>query len=102
MKVIFLIVILVLATVIFINYVNPSTSSQNGILSKLSSFLTSFRGKFRRVKTRSKASPLRRELLKRVDPATADRLISSARRRTPGKSEHWYLEKVLYDLRRGR
>ncbi|MGB3691431.1 MAG: hypothetical protein WA865_20160 [Spirulinaceae cyanobacterium] len=102
MKVIFLIVILVLATVILVNYVNPSLSSQGGILGKLQSFLSRFSRRFRRVKISSKASPLRRELLKRVDPATADRLISSARRRTPGKSEHWYLEKVLYDLIRGR
>lgn len=45
---------------------------------------------------------LRSKLLKRVDKATAERLINAARFKTPGKSERWYLEKVIYDLERGR
>ena len=45
---------------------------------------------------------LKRELLRRVQPDTASRLISSAKLRTPDKPERWYLEKVLYDLKRGR
>ncbi|MCJ8279987.1 MAG: hypothetical protein MJK14_08730 [Rivularia sp. ALOHA_DT_140] len=45
---------------------------------------------------------LRRKLLNLVHHDTADRLISSAKRQHPGKSERWYLEKVIYDLQRGR
>lgn len=45
---------------------------------------------------------LRRKLLNLVHYDTADRLISSAKREHPGKSERWYLEKVIYDLQRGR
>ena len=45
---------------------------------------------------------LRRKLLNLVHRDTADRLISSAKRQHPGKSERWYLEKVIYDLQRGR
>lgn len=100
MEVIVLIVVLVLATIIFVNYVNPSTSSQ-GILGRLKSFFT-FGGVKKSRSINSRAGSLYRELLKRVDSGTADRLIASARRRNPGKSESWYLEKVLYDLRRGR
>ena len=45
---------------------------------------------------------LRRKLLNLVHYDTADRLIDSAKRQHPGKSERWYLEKVIYDLQRGR
>ncbi|AFY56996.1 hypothetical protein Riv7116_4577 [Rivularia sp. PCC 7116] len=45
---------------------------------------------------------LRRKLLNLVHHNTADRLINSAKRQHPGKSERWYLEKVIYDLQRGR
>jgi hypothetical protein len=45
---------------------------------------------------------LRRKLLNLVHHNTADRLISAAKRQHPGKSERWYLEKVIYDLQRGR
>ncbi|MGB3496373.1 MAG: hypothetical protein WBA57_26845 [Elainellaceae cyanobacterium] len=31
---------------------------------------------------------------------TAERLITSEKRRHPGKPESWYLEKVIYDLTR--
>ncbi len=49
-----------------------------------------------------RSSPLKRELLRRVSPETAERLIASERAKHPGKSEHWYLDKVIYDLKRGR
>ena len=49
-----------------------------------------------------KCAPLKQELRKRLDADTAHRLIMSAKLRYPGKPEHWYLEKVLYDLKRGR
>lgn len=45
---------------------------------------------------------LRRKLLNLVHHDTAERLINSAKRQHPGKSERWYLEKVIYDLQRGR
>jgi hypothetical protein len=34
------------------------------------------------------------------DKALAKRLLEYARNRYPGKSEHWYTEKVIYDLQR--
>lgn len=43
-----------------------------------------------------------RELLKRVDDETATRLINSEKQKNPGQPESWYLDKVLYDLKRGR
>lgn len=45
---------------------------------------------------------LRRELLTIVhrEQATADRLIAYEKRNHPGHTEQWYLEKVIYDLRR--
>jgi hypothetical protein len=45
-----------------------------------------------------------RNLLQAVkgDKALAKRLLNHAREKHPGKSEKWYAEKVIYDLRRGR
>ena len=34
------------------------------------------------------------------DMERIDRLLENARQRTPGKSEQWYWEKILYDLER--
>ncbi|WP_242055459.1 hypothetical protein [Nostoc flagelliforme] len=36
------------------------------------------------------------------DVATAKRLLLQQRRRKPGQSDNWYLEKVIYDLERDR
>ena len=36
------------------------------------------------------------------DTATAKRLLRQQRRNHPGKSDNWYLEKVIYDLERDR
>lgn len=49
-------------------------------------------------------SGLQRQLLNRVQQRSdvAARLLALERAKNPGKSEQWYLEKVLYDLRRGR
>ena len=57
---------------------------------------------FKNIKQDLRVPPLRREILKRISPETAERLIASERMKNPGKSEQWYLEKVLYDLKRGR
>lgn len=54
----------------------------------------------------SKTSPaetrLRRQLTTIVhgEQATVNRLVSHEKVRNPGHNEQWYLEKVLYDLRR--
>ncbi len=45
---------------------------------------------------------LRRKLLTLVHRDVAERLINLAKRQHPGKSQSWYLEKVIYDLQRGR
>lgn len=45
---------------------------------------------------------LQRQLMTIVhgDRTTANRLVSYEKKRNPGKPEQWYLEKVIYDLRR--
>jgi hypothetical protein len=45
---------------------------------------------------------LPRELLEAAkgDKALAKRLLASAKDRNPGKSDRWYIEKVIYDLER--
>ena len=58
--------------------------------------------KLRQLGEDARAAPLRREILKRVSRDTADRLVKLARVQHPGKPEHWYLDKILYDLKRGR
>jgi hypothetical protein len=47
---------------------------------------------------------LKQKLLKRLhyDQAAADRLLTAARFKYPGRSQQWYLEKVIYDLDRDR
>jgi hypothetical protein len=45
-------------------------------------------------------APLRKKLLRIVTQDTAERLIALAKSKSPGRSERWYLEKVLYDLQR--
>lgn len=52
----------------------------------------------------SKCTQLRQELhnLVRCRQDTAERLIALTKQQNPGKSERWYLEKVIWDLQRGR
>ncbi|PSB00438.1 site-2 protease family protein [Merismopedia glauca] len=45
---------------------------------------------------------LRKQLASLVDRRTGDRLIASEKQKNPHQSERWYLEKVIYDLRRHR
>ena len=51
-----------------------------------------------------KCAQLRKELISRMRcrQDVAQRLIALAKRQNPGKSERWYLEKVIFDLKRGR
>lgn len=53
-------------------------------------------------KTSAAEGRLRRQLMTIVhgEQATANRLVSYEKSRNPGKAEEWYLEKVIYDLRR--
>ncbi|AFY71470.1 hypothetical protein Pse7367_3225 [Thalassoporum mexicanum PCC 7367] len=50
----------------------------------------------------AKNNSLKRELMTLVHGQSdvANRLLRHARDRHPGKTEQWYLEKVIYDLRR--
>jgi hypothetical protein len=41
-------------------------------------------------------------ILVKGDVPTAKRLLQQQRRMNPGKSDNWYLEKVIYDLERDR
>jgi Zn-dependent protease len=45
---------------------------------------------------------LRKQMLSLVDAKTGDRLIALERLKNTDRSERWYLEKVIYDLRRHR
>lgn len=45
---------------------------------------------------------LRKQLLTLVDRKTGDRLIAWEKQKNPHQSERWYLEKVIYDLKRHR
>jgi Sec-independent protein translocase protein TatA len=55
-----------------------------------------------------KAGALRKELQTRLNQPpgeaeeTIERHIKNLRARHPGRSEEWYLEKILYDLERDR
>lgn len=51
-----------------------------------------------------KGYSLQKKLLRMLhhDQATVDRLLRAAEYRHPGRSQQWYLEKVIYDLERDR
>ncbi|GAB4201766.1 MAG: hypothetical protein Fur006_54550 [Coleofasciculaceae cyanobacterium] len=53
---------------------------------------------------KAKCTQLRKELLTlvRCRHDAAERLITLAKRKNPGKAKRWYLEKVIWDLKRGR
>ncbi|MBE9050654.1 hypothetical protein IQ243_09550 [Nostocales cyanobacterium LEGE 11386] len=55
-------------------------------------------------RTDSKNRKLQRRLLilLKGDVAAGKRLLAQQRRRQPGQSDNWYLEKVIYDLERDR
>lgn len=58
---------------------------------------------YRRTAEDARCAPLRKELLKLArSQQRAERLISLEKLRNPGKPESWYLEKVIYDFKRGR
>lgn len=61
-----------------------------------------FTEKFKDKLEQRRCTPLKKELLQRFKPDTAERLIRLAKLQNPGKPEYWYLEKVLYDVKRGR
>ncbi len=67
-------------------------------------FFTDIRDKFEDWLEQSKCDALRRELLGLVQQQEelADRLIDNAKSEDPGNTEGWYLEKVIYDLKRDR
>lgn len=52
----------------------------------------------------AKCDQLRKEVFNRVKcrQDTADRLIALVKRQNQGKTERWCLEKVIWDLKRGR
>jgi hypothetical protein len=41
-------------------------------------------------------------ILLKGDVAAAKRLLAQQRRKNPGQSDNWYLEKVIYDIERDR
>jgi hypothetical protein len=57
---------------------------------------------YRNYRETSACSKLRRELLSMVHSEdTLERLINLEKRNNPGKPDLWYLEKIVYNLRRG-
>jgi len=59
---------------------------------------------FRHTREDIGCAPLRRKalMLTNYQQDVVDRLVALARRKSPGKTERWYLEKVIYDLQRRR
>ena len=55
---------------------------------------------YKQMQVDVECAALRQKLLRLVPQDTAERLIAFAKSKSPGKSERWYLEKVLYDLQR--
>lgn len=57
-----------------------------------------------RISGNRRCDRLRKELFRLVHcrQDTAERLVALAKKQNPGKPEHWYLEKVIFDLKRGR
>jgi hypothetical protein len=55
---------------------------------------------YKQMQVNIECAPLRKKLLRIVTQDTAERLIALAKSKSPGRSERWYLEKVLYDLQR--
>ncbi|NET35271.1 MAG: hypothetical protein F6K19_25125 [Cyanothece sp. SIO1E1] len=70
----------------------------------LSSIFAKIANQYQRVSEQTPGLSLNRELLNLVhgrrDVATS--LLSFEKRRNPGHPESWYLDKVIYDLKRGR
>lgn len=61
-------------------------------------------GRLKKGSLGRKGYTLQKKLLRMLhhDQATVDRLLRSAEYRHPGRSQQWYLEKVIYDLERDR
>lgn len=100
-SVILLIVVIALAFLIYLFNSNLK-SRRLQRRRKPTSIKMGFIEKFKKRLEQWRCVPLKRELLRRLQPDTASRLIASARFKNPDQPEHWYLEKVLYDLNRGR
>ncbi|MEA5470546.1 hypothetical protein [Spirulina sp. 06S082] len=58
----------------------------------------------RKTKGIRRGGNIDRDLLKALqgDAKLAERLLDQARLKYPGKSERWYIEKVIYDINRDR
>ncbi|MBD2243215.1 hypothetical protein [Nostoc sp. FACHB-888] len=63
-----------------------------------------FSGKSKSYRNDPKNRQLQSDLLAllRGDVRTAKRLLRQQRQNCPGRSDNWYLEKVIYDLERDR
>lgn len=58
---------------------------------------------YQQTSENAKCASLRKELLRLArSQERAERLISVEKLKNPGKPEYWYLEKVIYDFKRGR
>ncbi|MGL5804755.1 MAG: hypothetical protein ACRC2R_07705 [Xenococcaceae cyanobacterium] len=96
----FLLLIVLIGVSLAIYFISaaPTSTRKNRNLSWLEKFQQGYQYR----KEEIQCAPLRRELLKRVNAETADRLIRGEKIKHPDRSESWYLEKVIYDLKRGR
>lgn len=54
------------------------------------------------ARDRGNVGHLRKQLYRLVDRKTGDRLIAWEKQKNPHQSESWYLEKIIYDIRRHR
>ena len=66
-------------------------------------FISDFGDRFQSFIEDWQAEGLSKELLELVcDHERAERLLKASRKNYSGKSKKWHLEKIIYDLKRGR
>jgi hypothetical protein len=73
------------------------------IQSQVHYFISDFGDRFQSFIEDWQAAGLSKELWELVrDRARAERLLKASRKNYSGKSKKWHLEKIIYDLKRGR
>jgi len=66
-------------------------------------FITDFGDRLQAMSEDWQAGNLNKELLELVrDRQVAERLLEASRKNNPSKPKKWHLEKIIYDLKRGR
>lgn len=73
------------------------------LISDLGDFFGRVSHRIQTIKEDWQARDLSKELIELVrDPEVAKRLLDASRKHNPDKPKKWHLEKIIYDLKRGR